>query len=160
MIAAMPTVLFVCSGNLCRSPMAEYLLRSLLDRLPRWQAASAGLAAIPGLPASDEAVRVLAESGIDLTPHRSKPITPGLLSQAAVVAAMTRVHRDCLALLDGGTAQKVFLLGSFGPAAQGREIEDPIGGTVARYRRCRDAIADCLPGLVDFLETLTLPGSA
>ncbi|MBM4162889.1 MAG: hypothetical protein FJ222_00350, partial [Lentisphaerae bacterium] len=81
-------VLFVCTGNTCRSPMAEALLRQALGADAGWEVASAGLCAIPGLPASGGAVAALRDAGGDLSAHRSRLLTPALVRQAAVIVAL------------------------------------------------------------------------
>src|SRR5262249_36000746 len=98
--------LFVCTGNTCRSPMAEGLFRKLLaERLQcpedelvdrGYMVASAGVAAGPGSPSSPEAVEILAKRGVDLRGHESQPVTPQLLSQADQIFTMTRSHREML----------------------------------------------------------------
>ncbi len=147
-------ILFVCSGNICRSPMAEYLLRAALPRESGWIVESAGTSAIAGLPASPEAIDVLAEQGLDLVPHRSRPVTAEGVRRARVIVAMTRMHRDLLQDLDANAGPKTFLLLSFGPNGMARELDDPIGGSMRVYRACRDTIASCLPDLRDYLTGL------
>jgi protein-tyrosine phosphatase len=98
--------LFVCTGNTCRSPMAEGIFRKLLSeklKCPEdelvdrgYMVASAGVAANAGSPPSPEGVEILSGRGVDLRGHESQPVTPQLLSQADHIFTMTRSHRDFL----------------------------------------------------------------
>jgi protein-tyrosine phosphatase len=133
--------LFVCTGNTCRSPMAEGIFRKLLseklkcsedDLVDRgFMVASAGVAAAPGSPASPEAVELLIDRGVDLRGHESQPATPQLLSQADQIFTMTRSHRDFLVREFPDLASRVRLL-----AHDGSDIIDPIGSGMEEYRRC------------------------
>jgi protein-tyrosine phosphatase len=147
-------ILFVCTGNTCRSPMAESLLRRKLARRLNcsdddlldhgFGVMSAGLAAHRGSPASPEAVEILEEDGIDLRSHESQPLTRSLVEQADRVITMTRGHRD--AILSGmpDFAQKVRVL-----CPSGRDVADPIGQGEQEYRDCLAQISAHLDVLVD-----------
>jgi protein-tyrosine-phosphatase len=133
--------------------MAEYLLRKRLGGNQAWRTASAGLAAAEGLPASEPAVDILRERGIDLRPHRSQPVTSELIDAAAVIVVMTAGHREQLRAIAPRAREKTFLLRSFHPAGGG-DIEDPIGRSAEAYREVRDEIESSLPGLAEFMESL------
>ena len=135
-------VLFVCSGNICRSPMAEAYLRhraSELD-LPDLVSESAGTLGIVGAPASPEAVAAMSEIGIDLTPHRSRGLDRKILKRAGIIVAMGPDH---VAELSGrfrappGTERWLLRAFENGPQPQpdAEELADPIGQPIEFYRR-------------------------
>jgi protein-tyrosine phosphatase len=134
-------VLFVCSGNTCRSPMAEHLMRALWaealgiapERLLEFggEVASAGTTAQPRMPASEEGVELLAKRGIDLSRHRARRLDADMVRAADHVFAMTDDHARAAAALVPAAAGRIELLD---PA--GRDIADPIGGSLDVYQAC------------------------
>ncbi|HQU42896.1 MAG: hypothetical protein B7Z73_02595 [Planctomycetia bacterium 21-64-5] len=134
-------VLFVCTGNTCRSPMAEGLFRHLLAEKLGGKPAeledrgvivmSAGIAAMLGGRAAGEAINVLAPLGIDLTAHESQPLTEQLVRHADVMLAMTRSHRQAILAEWPGAAERVKLL-----SHDGADVPDPVGGPAEMYERC------------------------
>jgi len=153
-------VLFVCSGNVCRSPMAEYLLRARLGSGTRWLVRSAGVSAAPGLPASEGAVRVLQEQAVDLRGHSSRPLTPDLVEAAFLIVVMTAAQRETVVHRFPMAADKVYVLNEFAPGAPATDVQDPIGSVVPVYREVRDTIDRALPGLAGFLERMATTGDA
>lgn len=133
------TVLMVCTGNTCRSPMAAGLARLRLGADSGWAVASAGLMAGRGLPATAEAVAVMKELGVDISAHASAPFTSRMAAEADVVLVMTGAHLDMLLNVCPAAGGKAFLIDSFG-LEMPRDVEDPIGGTVEMYRDCRNQL--------------------
>lgn len=116
-------ILTVCTGNICRSPAAEHLLRQRLEELSGWQGcvSSAGTAALVNFP-SDETVRELMQArGLDLTAHRAAQITVEQLRWADMVLVMEKYHRQQICKIDPTARGKTFLLGHWTNA----EIPDP-----------------------------------
>jgi protein-tyrosine-phosphatase len=111
-------VLFVCSGNTCRSPMAAAIANSLRDGI----AQSAGLTPRDGAPMTGEAVSALRSLDITPTPHTARPLTPQLVDSADVIYAMTRAHRDAILATYPHAAEKTHCLDPNG------DIPDPMGG--------------------------------
>lgn len=142
-------ILLVCTGNICRSAMAEGLLRELLaGRHDGVRVESAGTAALLGHPADVNACDLLAARGIDLHGHRARQATPQVLRAADLILAMQRHHLDEIYRVDPTTRGKTFLLGHW---AGQREIADPYQrGRKAFETTLNDldrALADWLPKL-------------
>lgn len=144
----MKNLIFVCTGNTCRSPMAEGLLRALLPADCGWKFTSAGICAADGWPASDHSVEALREKGIDISDLTSTTLTPNLIEKADLLVTMTEGHRQAILAVAPESEGKVFLLKSFGFAQCAADIDDPVGGTLEIYRRVRDEIDAALPDLI------------
>jgi protein-tyrosine-phosphatase len=128
-------LLFVCTGNTCRSPLAEAIARrEAIDRgLADVDVASAGTSAWEGSPASDGALLVALERSLDLSAHRAQLLTRELVERHDVILAMGPHHAERAAAL-GGDA-KTFLLSAFAANAPSeRAISDPFGGDLEHYR--------------------------
>ena len=148
----MKKLIFVCTGNTCRSPMAEGLLSHLLGPDCGWDISSAGVCAANGWPPSENAVAALREKGIDISRQRSKTLTPDLIEAADLLVTMTRGHRDAILAVSPESAGKVFLLKSFGIAQCAADIYDPVGEALDVYRRVRDEIDAALPDLILYMK--------
>jgi glycine hydroxymethyltransferase len=146
----MKHVLFVCTGNICRSPMAEGLFKKLLVGREDIRAQSAGVSAGRGMPASRHAVHALFADGVDLANFRSQPVSEELVRQATHIFVMTRDHKRLLELFFPEAGDKTYLLREFEPGAP--DLPDPIGLGREAYERCREIIKRALPVLLQFIE--------
>lgn len=129
------TLLFVCTGNLCRSPMAAAILRRLLDEDPsrrHWQVRSAGLWAAEGEPASIGAIAAMAERGIDLTCHSSRRLTRALVEEADLILGMTADHVEAMRAAFPEARERIHLLATM--AGESHDVADPYGFSLSTYR--------------------------
>jgi len=145
------TLIFVCTGNTCRSPMAAGLLCRALGNVNNWKIASAGICAAEGWPASANAVEALREKEIDISEHSSRTLTTQMILAADIVVTMTKAHRDYVIALVEESEPKVFLLKSFSVSQSPTDIYDPVGESLDIYRRVRDEIDAALPDLILFM---------
>lgn len=132
-------ILFVCTGNTCRSPMAEYYLSSL--HIPDIKVTSAGIYAM-GEKISPQSVEVMSEIGISACDHIPRPLTDELINGADLIYCMTASHKALLVSL-GVNEGKILLLKDSG-------ISDPFGGDTEIYRKCRNEITDSIDKLFGY----------
>lgn len=137
----MKRILLICTGNTCRSALAEGIARARLDPGTGVVFESAGLYALDGAPATPNAAAVAAEMGVDLSAHRARSVTPELLEAADRIYVMTRAQAESLARLAGGGEDRVSLL-----YPDGQDIPDPYGGDLDAYRAARDRIIAAVEG--------------
>jgi protein-tyrosine phosphatase len=126
-------ILVVCVGNICRSPMAEALLRRELRGHEEFTVESAGLGALVGHPAAEHSVTLMSEHGLDIRAHRARQIHPEMVGAADLVLVMEAGHRRAIDDADPTARGKVHRLGEW----QDKDIDDP-------YRRERDAYEEAL----------------
>lgn len=147
-------VLFVCTGNTCRSPMAGAIFHHLWSKQTNWTVASAGLHAIEGSQANPHAIEAVAELGIDLTAHRAQNITADLIDQAEIVVVMTKRHCITLKSRFPEAVDKISLIKNFSQGNGGpMDLVDPYGGSLVMYKGARDEIVECLTALCDSLTS-------
>jgi protein-tyrosine-phosphatase len=141
----MKSILFVCSANQCRSPMAQVLFQELVRERgedSEWRVESAGIWAYGGAPATENARLAMEKRGLDLSSHRSKPATSELLSQFDLIVVMTREQRDVLLAQMPFMEGKVFLLRGLG--GESGDFADPVGGDIRIYEIAADRIFSLL----------------
>ena len=151
---AQKKVLFVCTGNVCRSPMAEALFREMVrDRSDFW-VGSAGVGAFPGQPASKHTADLMRELGIDLSGFRSRPLTLDLMREATHLFAMAGHHLEAIEMDFPQAAEKAYLISEFtaDDALRGRDVVDPIGMGRGAYEETRDMLQRLLPSVLSYIE--------
>ena len=148
----MKRILFVCTGNSCRSPMAEAIFRDILpaDWRGRVEISSAGTAAWDGQPASPLAVEVLRDAGIDLSRHRARMLTRDMIENADLIVAMEFYHRDTIGRIAPDAGRPILILGELDEDRPSPDIDDPIGGDRAVYEQTSEELRGLLTRLIEY----------
>jgi protein-tyrosine-phosphatase len=142
-------ILTVCTGNICRSPMAEGILRELLRDRPSVRVLSAGTHAVVGNPAAEFAILASRERGVDLTDHRARPLDSVLLGSIDVILCMEPSHVEWVLSSDSSVYEKVYNIADF--AGRGNsmgKIVDPYGCSLRQYRQCFADIDRCIRNFI------------
>lgn len=139
----MKKVLFVCTGNTCRSPMAEGIFNNLSEG-----AFSRGIYA-EGTAASENAVSVMKKMGIDISKHISTQLTLKDINESDLVLTMTKAHKMAILSACPEAEEKVFTLGEY---AEGGDVSDPYGGNEAVYEACAREIYDYIKKIVEKIK--------
>ena len=145
-------ILFVCTGNTCRSPMAEGLLKKMAreNQLPV-EVQSAGLAAFAGVPPAPEAVEACGERGVDISSHQTQPLSKTLVMDSDLILTMTEKHKEMILKKMPALLEKVRLLSDFAGAGV-EDIEDPVGQGVEVYRKVLDQMQRYLTKALEKLK--------
>ena len=150
-------IVFVCSANMCRSPMAEALFRNLLEQRSvgfDWDVSSAGVWAYDGNRASEGAIKALRQKGIDLSRHRARSISLDMLRDNDLILVMERNHKEALQAVFPKYSNKVYLVSEM--LGMTHDILDPIGGTPADYADTADELElllrDALPNIEGLIQ--------
>lgn len=148
-------ILFICTGNTCRSVMAQGLFQKMWDEIPgkklKVKACSAGVSAFNGIGASPDAREILREEGVDLSKHLSRMLVPEMVSKASYIYTMTKDHKNYLLANYPEAADKIFLLNKHTGESEEEDISDPIGLGREHYRETAGEIKKALGKIIEKL---------
>lgn len=143
-------IVFICSGNTCRSPIAEYVFKDYVTRqhlLYDFQVSSAGLAVCPNMPAAKNAIAVMQEIGIDISHHRSRQLTQSIVDMSDAIICMTHDHHTFVINNFTNTHDKCYMI-SYPNVV---DVHDPFAGTLDDYRHTRDVIRTNIDNILNIL---------
>ncbi|MEM7698225.1 MAG: low molecular weight protein arginine phosphatase [Verrucomicrobiota bacterium] len=147
-------VLFLCTGNVCRSPMAEGMFRDLVARSGKEgiEVASAGLSAMEGLDPSENSIKAMGEETVDISHQRSQQLTPEMVEGATHIFGMGIGHVEAIRSYFPEASEKTFVLREL-IVDEGLDLEvpDPIGGDLDEYRITRNLIKEAMPSILSLV---------
>jgi len=148
------SVLFVCTGNTCRSPLAEVLFRDLVKDREDYEVMSAGLGAVPGAPASRHSVDLARQRGLDLSRHSSRPLTGDLIERSTHIFAMSSSHLYGIEDDFPHASDKAYLVTEFcaDDRLRGRDLADPFGMHRGAYEELLSQLEKILPSVLAYIE--------
>ncbi len=153
----MKTVLFVCTGNTCRSSMAEGLFRDMVKNRglqDELNIESAGVFAASGQPASPQAIEAMKRQSIDINNHKSRQLTKQMIEKADLILTMTNNHKRAIISMDSEAVGKTFTLNEYAHEnkSKHRDIMDPYGFPVEEYEK---SLIEIKNALINVIEKLT-----
>ena len=143
----MPDVLFVCTANICRSPMAAGLFKKMLKEIDpqgEWRVESAGTWGLDGEPAAAGSLAVMENKGIDISDHRARSVTQDLLQAFDLILTMESGQKESMRMEFSEFSDKIFLLSEM--VNQKQDVDDPYGGVFSEYKHAADEIEEYLLG--------------
>jgi protein-tyrosine phosphatase len=155
-ISLIKQVIVVCTGNICRSPMAAGLLAYHLpgDLSSTIEVTSAGTNALQGYPAQDNAIETMARIGVDIRGHRAHQLTREMACSADLILAMEMSHLWFAQRWEEIPQDKLRLLLEFDPMARSRHVADPYGGPLSAYQTCLETLRPAVEGVVHALRSM------
>lgn len=134
-------ILIVCTGNSCRSPMAEGFLKKYLSPEDGFEIVSVGVSAISGFKPALEAMEAMKEVGVDISSYVTKPFSANLAKSADIILVMTEIHKEFILEKVPEVKDKVYLFKEFaGITDSGKEVIDPLGQPTSAYRGVREEL--------------------
>ena len=148
-------IVFICTANICRSPMAEKLFEEAIEKSgtnKKIQVFSAGISAMDGDRASENSLIACEEVGLDLSDHQSSSLTRATIENSSAIFCMTETHRALLHMyFEIPESSPIFLMREFVEGGS-KELPDPFGQDLEAYRTCRDNMKEAIPSLVEWVE--------
>ncbi len=156
----MLSVLFVCTANVCRSPMASALYQRIVadeDKSGEWHIESAGTLAVPGIPAAANARLAMKNIGLNIENHRSQPVNAQMLENFDLILTMEQGHKESLSIEFPQISGRIYLLSEMVGTAY--DIWDPVGGSLDDFTATANELADILTRGFEYIKRLALAGS-